>query len=69
MNNIYIIMNGLEELRRKKLEELKKKYMNGGQKMDNYLDTPIQINDADLDEKINKYGLIVVDCWAQWCGP
>ena len=30
---------------------------------------PINITDADLDENINKYKTIVVDCWAPWCGP
>ena len=30
---------------------------------------PLNITDADLDENINKYSIIVVDCWAPWCGP
>jgi thioredoxin 1 len=25
--------------------------------------------DADLDENVKKYPVVVIDCWAPWCGP
>jgi len=59
----------LEEIKRKKLEELKKQYMNGGKKMENMPNTPVKVTDADFDEAIKKYDTIVIDCWAPWCGP
>ena len=31
--------------------------------------TPIEITDADIDNNIKKYDMIVIDCWAPWCGP
>jgi thioredoxin 1 len=60
----------LEEIKRRKLEQLKKQYMNGGINMDENLpDTPLKITDADFEEAVKKYPAIVVDCWAPWCGP
>jgi len=63
-------MDELEEIKRKKLEQLKLRYMKGGNKMnEDLLDVPIEVTDADMDTKIKKYPLIIVDCWAPWCGP
>ena len=60
----------LEEIKKRKLEELKKQYMNGGKNMDeNMPNTPVKITDADFDEAVKKYNMIVIDCWAPWCGP
>ena len=35
----------------------------------NALNTPINITDEDFDETIKKNNVIVIDCWAAWCGP
>ena len=59
----------LEEIKKKKLEQLKRQYMNGGQIMDNMPDEPLKITDSDFDEAVKKYDTIVIDCWAPWCGP
>ena len=60
----------LEEIKKKKMEQLKKQYLVGGTKMnENMPDTPIKVTDADFDEIIKKYDTVVVDCWAPWCGP
>ena len=60
----------LEEIRKRKMEKLKKQYIYEGQNMDeNIPNAPIEITDADVDEFIKKYNTIVIDCWAPWCGP
>lgn len=37
--------------------------------MVDYPDKPIELTDADFDENVKKYSLIVVDNWASWCPP
>jgi len=32
-------------------------------------DYPVVITDGNMDEAIAKYPFLVVDCWAEWCGP
>ena len=60
----------LEEIRKRKMEELKEKYLHGGKKMSEETpDVPIIISDADINDIIKKYETIVIDCWAAWCGP
>ena len=64
------MIDELEETKRKKLEQLKMKYMDGGKKMEeNSPDVPLKVTDADIETNIKKYPLMVVDCWAPWCGP
>ena len=63
-------MDELEEIKQRKLEQLKKQYMYGGKNMvDNLPDTPLKITDADIENNIKKYETIVIDCWAPWCAP
>jgi len=30
---------------------------------------PITVDDAHFEETVQKYPLMLVDCWADWCGP
>jgi thioredoxin 1 len=37
-----------------------------------FVDNPdhtITLTDGDINEAVAKYPFIVVDCWAEWCGP
>jgi thioredoxin 1 len=63
-------MDDLEVIKKKRLEELKKHYITGGNKMEKkWPDSPVHLLDVDVDETIKKYPTVVVDCWAVWCGP
>ena len=65
-----IMDNELNEIKRRKLEQLKMRYMNGGKKMEENLpDAPLKVTDADIETNVKKYPLMVVDCWAPWCAP
>ena len=60
----------LENIKRKKMEEMIQKYSKRGLSMEKNLpDTPIKLTDADIDENIKKYNMVIVDCWAPWCSP
>ncbi len=30
---------------------------------------PIKLTDADMDQALRRFPLMVVDCWAPWCQP
>ena len=63
-------MDDLETIKKRRLEELKQHYINGGKPMEKtWPETPINLLDADVDETVKKYPTIVIDCWAPWCGP
>ncbi len=31
--------------------------------------SPVKLSDSNLDEILRENSLVVVDCWAEWCGP
>jgi thioredoxin 1 len=55
----------VEKLKAKRMQELMKKASNSSEK----LSVPITVTDADFERTVEMYPLIVVDCWAEWCGP
>jgi thioredoxin 1 len=32
-------------------------------------DEPLKVTDANFRDALKKYPFLVVDCWAEWCGP
>jgi len=53
----------LEKIRTKRMQEMMKKAES------ETISIPITLNDANFSEVIKKHPLIVIDCWAAWCGP
>jgi len=51
----------LEKIREKKEEELAKKISHPKE--------PIEVTDENFIELLERYPLLVVDCWASWCMP
>lgn len=64
-------MDELDEIRRKKLEELKRELAarSQGTPTIEYPDRPVLVTDSSMDAGIKQYPVFVVDCWAEWCGP
>jgi thioredoxin 1 len=58
----------LERIRRAKLQEMMKKSKTC-EKEEKVLNKPIEVTDATFEETVQNHPLVVVDCWATWCGP
>lgn len=58
-------MDELERIKLKKMKQL----MGMTSTRRGYPNTPIALTDASLEEVVNRYPLVVIDCWAPWCYP
>ena len=60
----------LEEIRKRKMKEMLER-MSGtdSSKGTSAPDSPIELTDSTIEDAVKKYPLMVVDCWAAWCGP
>lgn len=60
-------MDELERIRQKKIREMMEGTKAEGS--EEYPGEPLEVTDASFSQVIQKYPLVVVDCWAAWCAP
>jgi len=69
VNEADLEIERLKERKMREMEEDMKAMKAGGAEGEGMIDSPLIMDDASFVETVRKYPLIIVDCWAAWCGP
>ncbi len=62
-------MDELEEIKKKKMEKMMKDMNKPDEPAIELPDKPIIVTDSSVDAAASQYPLLILDCWAEWCGP
>ncbi len=62
-------MDELEEIKRKKMQQMKKEMNAPAKPIVELPDKPVVVTDATIDAAASQYPIFILDCWAEWCGP
>lgn len=57
----------LEQIKQEKIKELQGK--SESKDFSEHPKSPVTVTDENLNKLAEKYPLLVVDCWAEWCAP
>jgi len=58
----------LEKIRKKKLQGMQRRVDSQDDQRKTW-EGPITVQDSNFDDLVHRYRLMVIDCWAPWCGP
>jgi thioredoxin 1 len=59
----------LDGLRRRRLQEMMTDMAGKAEGAKDWPSEPFEVGDENIDEMTTKYPAMIVDCWAEWCGP
>jgi thioredoxin 1 len=59
----------IKEIRQRKMQELVKKMSEPKSGNNGFPEAPVHVTDANFEDFTRKYPVVVIDCWAPWCGP
>jgi thioredoxin 1 len=62
-------LDELEEIKKKKLEKMMTDMNKANEPVVELPGKPIVVTDATLEKAANQYPILILDCWAEWCGP
>jgi thioredoxin 1 len=62
-------LDELEEIKKKKLEKMMTDMNKPNEPAVELPGKPIVVTDATLEKAANQYPILILDCWAEWCGP
>ena len=62
-------MDELEEIKRNKMEQMKRDMNTSAKPFVELPDKPVIVTDATIDATASQYPIFILDCWAEWCGP
>jgi len=55
----------LKQIRQRKMQELTEEM----ERKKEGRNSPITLDEANFNEEVKKHPLMLIDCWAEWCGP
>jgi len=60
----------IEQIKERKMREMEERIKaRGEEQKEGIIDYPLTLSDETFMDAVRKSSLIVVDCWAPWCGP
>ncbi len=60
----------IEQIKERKMRDMEERIKaRGEEQKEGIIDSPLTLSDATFMDAVRKNPLIVVDCWAPWCGP